>query len=372
MKDIELIWRSPILDCSGYSAAARGYLKAADISGIKIRAYDRSRSLNLKNKGIDADILNIYKRLSETIVSSDCPAVQHQVPDQFFVDRNSKRPIGYSIFEMTEIPKSWVQPCNDIGEIWTGSEYSKKAFVNGGIKVPIFVLPHAIDIEAFLSAKPWTIKNKSSFTFLSIFDFTERKSWHELLRAYWTAFDKHDDVCLILKVFYSDFSDQARADIIRRIIFYRNSLKFKYDRAPILIYGYDVPNSDMFGLYKIADCYVGISREGFGMSYAEAMAAGLACIGPEVGGTREFMTPENSFLVKYTGDEPISNEMARLNPSFAGLSWATHSWENLVEVMRLVVSDNTLRKTRAAQGQADVAAQLNYREIGNKMINLLS
>ena len=32
------------------------------------------------------------------------------------------------------------------------------------------------------------------------------------------------------------------------------------------------------------------------------------------------MTPDNSFLVRYTGDEPIALEMVRAYPSFEGLT----------------------------------------------------
>lgn len=365
-----LRWLGPILDCSGYASAARGYLIAAERVGIAIQARDRSRSMNLLNKGIDQPIIDMYQRLSKIVVPDDCPAVQHQVPDVFHKDLRSKRPIGYTIFEMSRVPKTWVGPCNEMTEIWTGSEYSKRAFVDSGVKVPVHVLPHAIDVDLFSAAKPWTIQNRRKFAFLSVFDFTTRKAWKDLLRAYWTAFNSKDDVCLILKVFFDSFSDASRADIIRRILKYRMSLKID-DCAPILLYGHEVANSDMAGLYKSADCYVGISREGFGLSYAEAMAAGLACIGPEVGGTRQFMTPENSFLVKHVGEEPISKDMVAMNPSFEGLEWAKHSWEDLAAKMKLVVEDAHLRKTVAEQGKNTIGTVLTYQQIGERIASLL-
>lgn len=365
-----LKWRAPILDCSGYASAARGYLQAAEAAGLAIQVRDRSRSANLKNKGIDQPILDMYNRLYKTVVPENAPAVQHQVPDCFVNDRRTSLKIGYTIFEMSRIPKVWTPYCNEMEVLWTGSEYSKEAFVNSGVKTPIHVLPHALDIEAFSSAKPWQIENRRSFAFLSVFDFTSRKGWQDLLRAYWTAFDAKDDICLILKVFFGDFSEASRVDIARRIVNYRLSLGFE-DRAPILLYGHDVANSDMPGLYKSADCYVGISREGFGLSYAEAMAAGLACIGPQVGGTRQYMNPDNSLLIDYVGEEPISPEMTQLNPIFDGLSWAKHSWEHLSILMKQAASDSTMRKAIAEQGRKTIAEELNYQTIGSKIASLL-
>lgn len=365
-----LKWLAPILDMSGYASAARGYIKAADVVGLQIQAQDRSRSLNLLNKGIDQPILDLYNRLSKTVVPEDCPVIQHTVPDTFVRNLKTKLPIGYTIFEMNRVPAGWVPFCNEMNQIWTGSEYSKSAFLNSGVIVPVHVLPHAIDVELYANAEPWTIKNRRSFAFVSIFDFTARKAWKDLLRAFWTAFSAKDDVCLILKVFFGDFSDDARADIIRRIMLYRTELGFE-NRAPILLYGHDVAGNDMPGLYKAADCYVGISREGFGLSYAEAMAAGIACIGPQVGGTRQFMTEENSFLVDYVGEEPISPELVKMFPNFEGLSWAQHSWEHLAVIMKHVVDDAHERKKIADRGKEMSKKELTYSVIGARINALL-
>ena len=225
-------------------------------------------------------------------------------------------------------------------------------------------------MNLFANAEPWKIKNKRAFNFISVMDYTSRKNPWDLLRAFWTTFDDKDDVCLILKVFFGDFSDNSRADIIRRICNYRKSLKLQ-NRAPVLIYGYDINGNDLPGLYKVADAYVGISREGFGLTMAESMAAGLACIGPEVGGNREFMTPENSFLVKYLGDEPIAKEAVALDPDFEGLMWAKYSWEHLAEQMKIVVNNEKLRKEVALKGQEFVKKNLTYTAVGNRILELL-
>lgn len=366
-----LRWLGPVLDCSGYASAARGYLRACEVSGINLQVRDRSRSLNLREKGVDQPILDLYKRLYNVPVPEDAPTVQHQVPDTFFRDSRTKFSIGYTIFEMTGIPRYWVPFCNSMQAIWTGSEYSKAAFLASGVTTPIHVLPHAIDTDFYSPlVKPWEIKNRRSFAFLSIFDFTDRKAWKDLLRAYWSAFSSSDDVCLILKVYYGDFSEASRADIIRRIAMYRAELKVE-DCAPLLIYGHDVKNSDMPGLYRSADCYVGISREGFGLPYAEAMACGLPCIGPEVGGTRQFMNPENSFLVKYVGDEHVSPEMLSNNPMFDGLKWAKHSFEHLAEVMKRVVENSSERNAVAQRGTDFIRKELTFRQIGDRIASLV-
>lgn len=366
-----LRWLGPILDCSGYASAARGYLVACETAGITVQARDRSRSLNLKDKGMDGPVIEMYNRLYNNKVSEEAPTVQHQVPDCIVKDSRSKYPVAYTIFEMTRVPKHWPSFCNQMAAVWTGSEYSREAFVESGVKVPVHVLPHAIDVEAYSPAgEAWQISNRRKFAFLSVFDFTSRKAWQDLLRAYWYAFKSGDDVCLILKVYYGDFSDASRADIIRRIATYREELKVT-DCAPILLYGYDIPGAVMPALYRSADCYVGVSREGFGLGYAEAMACGLCCIGPEVGGTRQYMGPDNSLLVKYIGDEPVSQELVSGNPSFEGLSWARHSWEHLAETMKFAVEKTETRLLLAKKGMATVRNELTFKRIGDRIGALL-
>jgi len=371
MAVLEIRWKGPLLDCSGYAAAGRGYLLAAEAAGIKIRAFDKSRSINLYNKGMDEDILTTYKRLRDTPVSEDCPSVQHQVPDQFYLDYKTRKSIGYTIFEMTNVPRPWISGCNLVEEIWTGSAYSKTAFMASGYKRPIHVLPHAIDLSKFNDkAEPWPVKNKAGFNFISVFDFTERKSWRDLLRAYWNAFKPDEDVCLILKVYFGNFSNEATQNILDRISAFKEECKAP--RTPrMLVYGHDVPQNQMPGLYRSADCYVSISREGFGIPYAEAMACGLACIGPEVGGTREFMTKDNSYLVNYMKDEKVGPETSKMYPDFSNLRWSVHSWEHLSSLMRQVVYGQEDRLRRAKKGMEDVSRGLSPKAIGSRMAKLL-
>ena len=359
------------MDLSGYASAGRGYLIAAERAGIRIRAVDRSRSANLANRGMDDETYAMYQRLSKANVPPEAPTVQHQTPDCFFKNEKTRLSIGYTIFEMCSAPSPWAPYCDMMDVIWTGSEYSKASFVASGVKKPIRVIPHAIDMDAFSPHGPkWDIKNRRGFAFLSVFDFTERKAWKDLLRAYWTAFKPDEDVCLILKVYFGDFSDAARKDLMLRILRYRRDLGLK-ESPKILVYGHDVPANMMPALYRSADCYVGVSREGFGLPFAEAMACGLGCIGPEVGGTRQFMNERNSFLVKYAGDEPLSQEMTTMFPAFRGLRWARYSWEHLSHLMREAATKPSALKERAEEGTKEVRSSLDYESIGNLMKELL-
>jgi len=366
-----LSWKGPLLDVSGYAAAGRGYIRACEYGDIIVQAQDRSRSINLKDKGIDERIFSIYRKLENNKIPDDSPCVQHQVPDCFYINKKSKYSIGFTIFEMNSVPSRWVPYCNLMDVIWTGSHFSKAAFMTSNVKTKIEVVPHALDLDIYNpEAKPWIIKNKRAFCFLSVFDFTERKDWKTLLRAYWNTFSKKDDVCLILKVFFGGFGDHFVKDIYDRISSYRMECGAE-NGGTILVYGHDILDKDMPGLYRACDCYVGTSREGFGLTYCEAMACGLPCIGPQVGGTREFMSEENSFLVHYQGDDTIGLETLGMYPDFAGIKWPTHSCEHLSFLMRQVYGNTEERTKKAQKGLKDVSEMLSYKSIGRKMQELL-
>jgi len=367
----QLRWQGPLLDLSGYASAGRGYIRACEYGDIIVRASDRSRSINLKDKGIDERLLSVYKKLEKNQIDDDAPCVQHQVPDCFYINKKTKYSIGFTIFEMNSIPSRWVPYCNLMDVIWTGSHFSKAAFLTSGVRTKIEVIPHALDLDIYNpQAIPWKIENKRAFCFLSVFDFTERKDWKTLLRAYWNAFSRHEDVCLILKVFFGGFGDHFVRDIYNRINNYRKECNAE-NGGTILVYGHDVLDKDMPGLYRACDCYVGVSREGFGLGYAEAMACGLACIGPQVGGTREFMSEKNSFLVRYHGDDTIGPETLSMYPDFAGIKWPTHSCEDLCFLMRDVYENSEERTKKAQKGLKDVTEMLSYKAIGKKINDLL-
>src|SRR5260370_1425429 len=63
------------------------------------------------------------------------------------------------------------------------------------------VLPETIDFDLYDPAglEPWPLDGIRGFTFLTNFDFTDRKGWDLLLDTWARAFAPDDDVCLVLK-----------------------------------------------------------------------------------------------------------------------------------------------------------------------------
>lgn len=371
LMNYELRWRGPC-DMSGYGIACITYAIGLTKAGINVQLINKSMSKNLEGKGLDPFIVEELIRLQQVTLSKTAPTVQHQVPDQIFPSKIASLNIGYTIFEMTSVPKKWVEHCNEMDQIWTGSEYSRKAFVASGVSSKkISVIPHIIDTDRYNpSVLPIKIPRKADYNFLSVFDFQDRKAWRELLTAYVQSFTAKDSVCLWLKCYQNSFETQDQLLLTIKIMQFVQSIRTtnlpRIEVCPI-----DLPFALMPRFYRAFDCYVSIAREGFGLPFAEAAASGLTVIGPEVGGIREFLTAENSYLVKYLGDTHISNEMINFNPTFRGLEWASHSTEDLALKMKYVSTHVIENKEKGNKLVQDINSLLNYEVIGAKVKTLL-
>jgi glycosyltransferase involved in cell wall biosynthesis len=92
-------------------------------------------------------------------------------------------------------------------------------------------------------------------------------------------------------------------------------------------------SEEIKALYVAADCYVSLHRsEGFGLTMAEAMALGKPVIATAYSGNMDFMTPSNSYLVKYSLTE-IDRDYG---PYKKGMVWAEPDIDDAARLMRYV------------------------------------
>lgn len=367
-----ILWTAPF-DMSGYGVAARGYVKALEEFGVHVRIEDRAPSKLLAGKGIDDSVNRFLGRLKLNDIPANSPKVQHQNPDLFETPKGVHRKnIGLSVFEMRQIPGHWAANCSMMDEIWTPSRYSREAFVAGGVPEDrVFVIPHFVDTRVFRpGGRRWPIDNLRGFNFISMFDFTERKGWRELLKAYWMTFTRKDDVSLTLKVYFGSFGESDQENLMQKVDRWRSECGFRQqDAAPVFFYGYDIPHGMISEFYCTFDSYVMLSREGFGLTFAEAMSCGLPTIGPRIGGNADFMTDDNSFLVESEEDEPVGEESVARNPAFRGLTWPKYNVDGLAYWMKHVYNNAKEAKIRAMKGREDIKQQLSYERVARLILD---
>jgi len=103
--------------------------------------------------------------------------------------------------------------------------------------------------------------------------------------------------------------------------------------------------------------------KGFGLTLAEAMRSGKPVIGTAYGGNSDFMTPENSYPVKYKLIEIDRDH----GPYKKGWAWADPELDHAAELMRHVYENREEAKAIGWKAREDILRLLHPRVVGDLM-----
>jgi hypothetical protein len=245
-------------------------------------------------------------------------------------------------------------------EVWVPSHFNLETFRESGVTRPIHVIPLGVDTNYF---HPGICGSRFSerFTFLSIFEWGERKAPEILLRAYASAFSARDDVLLVLKVDNRD----GDVNVAQQIA----NLGLPADGPPImLLFNQTFHAYQMGSLYRSADCFVLPTRgEGWGMPILEAMACGLPTIATSWSAPTEFMRDDICYPLQVAHMIPAIAKC----PYYAGYYWADPDQDHLVYLMRRVYRE---REEAGAVGQRAaqaVAQQWTWEHAARRIVSRL-
>jgi glycosyltransferase involved in cell wall biosynthesis len=263
--------------------------------------------------------------------------------------------IAYWSWELDAIPPEWPSFNGLFDEIWTPTTFVAEA-MRTRFSLPVFAMPHAL-----VQISPQKISRskfgiaEDHFVFLFMFDMCSemnRKNPDGLIRAFRRAFQPDEKATLLIKTVRREFDRAAFAQ-----------LEALGAEANVRIIDELSSHERAAGFIAMCDCYVSLHRsEGFGLTMAEAMSLGKPVVTSGYSGNRDFMDPENSWLVDY-----------RLVPVAPGGSiykagqWAEPSEEHAAECMREVFDDRAKAETRAQRGAKDVAEKLSVQAVGAQM-----
>lgn len=357
-RKINVIWRSPLFDGTGYALEQANFLQYLRGYPLNIRAIP-----NDHNSFMDAFEPELREYLiGLTMNDVGAPHVFYQAgPAYQFTLPTAPVSIGRSMFETDSIPKDWVARLNRMTEVWVPTEFNKETFSNSGVSPErIFVVPEAIDGRKYDPERiaPYPLKGVRGFIFVSVFDWDLRKGWDLLLRAYAEEFDDRDDVTLVIKITKHHIRNVDPISIYRKITWKAG----KMNPPHLKVIDDYLTAEQMLGLYSAADAFVLPSRgEGWGRPYMEAMAMGLPTIGTNWSGQLAFMNEQNSYLIKVEKLVPTNSPI----PLFHGQKWAEPSLDHLRKLMRTVYENRQQAKEKGKFARADLLERFAPERVGN-------
>lgn len=351
MKRLEVVWRGPLFGVAGYANEAREFVLGLDDLGAAVRAVDVP--LGPHRTALDAAVERRLLELGRTPVARHGLRVEHSFPPRWAGGRGPGALVGRTMFETDRIPAGWVPLCNSAREVWVPSQFNVETFAASGVdRERLRVIPGPIRLADWAGRARPTGLPPHRFNFLSVFDWSLRKGWDVLLRAYCREFTRDDDVALVLKIHSSSGRSEAELrTLIRRFV--TRGLGIDARRAPALVVVDRILSpAELRSLYGAAGCFVLPTRgEAWGRPYVEAAAAGVPVIATRWGGHTAFLNDENAYLVDVESLVPVPEEAVLEAPAFRGHRWAEPSVEHLRQLLRRAREDrdSRLRKTRAAR-----------------------
>lgn len=351
---INLKWKGPTMDPSGYGKANRDYISALTNNGAEILV--EPWNFEAKSPSFYGKQGLLVESLKENQIPYDV-VIHHYVPNRVEPLIESKKfNIAYNTWETDKIPSHWVENLNTYFDgVMVPSNFNRVAYERSGVEIPIEVVPHCIDskdllMENYSRCLPQNCGEP--FKFLSVFQWTERKNPIGLLKAYFSAFYGRDDVLLVLKCYRSNTSEYQTNLIKDEIRNLKSDMRLS-KTPPIYLVSKLLTHQDLVDLYCSCDCFVLPTRgEGFGIPIAEAMACGLPTVVTNFGGQKEFCTKDTSFLINY-----------QLTP-VAHMPWIPHydGTQNWAEpdLNHLKLTMLTLAKDKNQVGREKAVMAKNY------------
>jgi len=285
----------------------------------------------------------------------DAPTLIYGQADAFGTVKGGYR-IGYTMLETTGVPKEWVAGCNQIDELWVPTEFNKWTFQRSGVTTPIRVMPLGLVDTDYFNPEIDSLKIEGVFTFLSVFEWGERKSPETLIRAFNRAFRKSEPVVLLCKYSNRDPGVDPQA-IIR-------SLNLDPDGGRIIYSENEsVPYYQIAQLYRSADCFVLPTRgEGWGMPILEAMACGTPVVTSYWSAQQSFIDDSNAYPLQVS----LIDAEAKC-PYYTGFKWAMPDEEHLVRLFRHIFDNPQEAREKGLRAAQDVAERWSLTHSAERM-----
>ena len=356
----EINWHSLLNFSNGYANSSRELVLELDRQEVKVNyryLYGPGTPFGLSEpEQSHSYMINVIRnrRINPAGVQ-----VFYGQGDSFKTNYRSYK-IGYTMLEVDGLPREWVRRANMMDEVWTPSSFNARTFRASGVEKPVRVMPLGVN-QAYFNPNIESFPVQGVYTFLSAFEWGERKAPEVLLRAFNDEFRSDEQAVLVCKVYNQDHLTNVSRQVRRlglkegggRIVFSINEL---------------VPAHQLGALYRSVDCFVLASRgEGWGLPLLEAMACGLPVIATDWSAQTDFVHAGIAYPLRIEGLVPAEAKC----PYYEGFKWAEPSYEHLRALMRHVYENREEARLKGTRASAEVLGRWTWRHSAEKIIRRL-
>ena len=310
------------LGLTGYGQAARNNIAALledKNFDVKLTPLDLNYRKSINKTHQD------YAPLIEKSIDRQRTLILHCIPDMSRRFAKNLCTLGWGTFETWEPPKHWIALLNQNDGCIVPSTFCKQILEEQNLVVPIFVIPHCLDVNIYhQDIKPMYSWKRFSFLFLGT--WKKRKGYDLLLSAWQKAFSHKDNVQLVIK---TDRPLIAQAEVRKNM---------SHGSAKIFVDPKRYSPEEMPNFIKSANCLVAPTLgEAFFFPGLEAMAVGIPVIISDHSGCREYATEDTAILLEPTGKK-FYKTMDGI-PQFSNKNWITLSEEELISALQNIFRD---------------------------------
>ena len=284
---------SAYFDGTGYSNWAIRNALALDSVGVDVVC--RSVTLTPNKTQPPERILELHQKdLNNVDV-----AIQYILPHMFHANSKVKN-IGAFCWETTNFKySSWANKSKLMDELWTTCGQTRKAINDSGISKPTFVfpvpqpeLPDNIELLRISGTEDKCV-------FYCIAELSKRKNIESLLRAYFLAFTKRDNVALVIKTYKSGESAEAVKQKLKQTIEYikvNSKLGAVANYPPVIVDSMYWSEDRIRQLHVMGDVFCTASRgESWCIPAADAMSFGNPVLAPAWGSFPDLLCENDTF-----------------------------------------------------------------------------
>lgn len=302
---------------NGLGSASRGIISAIRQTGVRLNLHPIRKPFHVhKPLGPAHDVLDFDGAADVAIVHLNPDSWHLLTYDQRAQIDRAQRRIGYWVWEMEELPAAWQQDFGSVDRIWAPSGYNAQAFA-AAKQAPVDVIPHVVPVTRDGTADRLAIRRALDLPIdrrliLYVFDgasYLVRKNPAALLRAFAASGLAERGWSLVLKTKHlmdRPGEGQALAALAEAT-------------DGVILLDRSLSSHELSDLVASCDIYASPHcSEGFGLTVAEAMAAGRIVVATDYSGTTQFLDHGCGF--------PVAAEPWTLDEDFghylSGGTWA--------------------------------------------------